>query len=62
MTIREHKHHLGLVFQRLEETHLYLSHDKVDLYSKSMDCLGHLINDLGIHADEDKMQRIREWQ
>ena len=55
MTIREHEHHLGLVFQRLEEACLYLSHNKVDLYSKSMDCLGHLIDDLGIHADEDKM-------
>ena len=62
MTVREHEHHLGLVFQRLEEARLYLSHDKVDLYSKSMDCLGRLINDLGIHANEDKMQHIREWQ
>ena len=26
-----------------------------------MDCLGHIINDQGIHADLDKMARIREW-
>ena len=29
MTIREHEHHLGLVFQRLEEACLYLSHNNV---------------------------------
>ena len=34
----------------------------MDLYSKSMDCLGHLIENLGIHADEDKMQHIIEWR
>ena len=61
-TLREHEHHLELVFKRLETAQLYLSHDKVDLYSKSTDCLGHLINDQGVHADSDKMQRIREWR
>ena len=61
-TLREHKHQLGLVFKRLESAQLYLSRDKVDLYSKSMDCLGHLINDQGVHADSDKMQHIREWR
>ena len=60
-TLREHEHHLELVFKRLEAARLYLSRDKVDLYSTSMDCLGHLIDDQGVHADSDKMQRIREW-
>ena len=27
-----------------------------------MDCLGHLITDASIHADTDKMQKIRDWQ
>ena len=27
-----------------------------------MDCLGHLITDVGIHADTDKMQKIRDWK
>ena len=61
-TLREHEHHLKLVFKRLESAQLYLSRDKVNIYSKSMDCLGHLINDQGVHADSDKMQRIREWR
>ena len=61
-TLREHEHQLGLVFTRLESAQLYLSCNKVDLYSKSIDCLGHLIDDQGVHADSDKMQCIREWR
>ena len=61
-TLREHEHQLGLVFKRLEAARLYLSRNKVNLYSKSMDCLGHLIDDQGVHADSDKMQHIREWR
>jgi hypothetical protein len=27
-----------------------------------MDCLGHLIDDRGIHADSDKMAHVCEWR
>ena len=27
-----------------------------------MECLGHIIDNRGIHADADKMQHIREWR
>ena len=27
-----------------------------------MDCLGHIIDDQGIHADESKMAQIQEWR
>jgi hypothetical protein len=56
-----HEHHLEVVFSKLREAHMFLSKDKIDLYSKSMDCLGHLIDNQGVHADADKMQRICEW-
>jgi transposase InsO family protein len=61
-SIEEHEEHLDLVFRRLREARLYLSRDKVDLYSKRMDCLGHIITDDGIHASSDKMQTIRDWR
>ena len=61
-TIREHEQHLKAVFDRLREFKLYLKAEKCDLYSMRMECLGHIINDEGIHADEDKMTRIREWR
>ena len=61
-TIEEHQKHLAMVFNKLREAQLYLSCDKVDLYSQSMDCLSHIISDRGIHADTDKMQKIRDWR
>ena len=50
------------MFQQLRDHHLSLSKSKVDLYSKRLECLGHIIDDRGIHADADKMQHIREWR
>jgi len=61
-SIEEHERHLGLVFDKLRKAQLYLEESKLDLYSKRMDCLGHIIDDRGIHADSDKMARVREWR
>ena len=44
-SIEEHKKDLGIVFQRLRDHHLFLSKSKVDLYSKRLECLGHIIDD-----------------
>ena len=59
-SIEEHEEHLRMVFNKLHKAQLYLSWDKVDLYSKRIDCLGHLITDAGIHADMEKMQKIQD--
>ena len=32
------------------------------MFSNNVDCLGHVIDDKGIHAESDKMQCIREWR
>ena len=61
-SIAEHEKHLELVFDKLRKAQLFLEESKLDLYSKRMDCLGHIIDDRGIHADTDKMLRIREWR
>ena len=52
----------GLVLQQLRETHFFLSKSRVDLFSKNVDCLGHVIDDKGIHTESDKMQHIRVWR
>ena len=44
-SIKEHEKHLGIVFQWLRDHHLFLSQSKVDLYSKRLECLGHIIDD-----------------
>ena len=60
-TVEEHESHLKQVFDVLRAQSLYLSASKVDLYSNSMDCLGHRIDDRGLHADSDKMKSVRNW-
>ena len=44
-SIEEHKKHLGIVFQWLRDHRLFLSKSKVDLYSKRLECLSHIIDD-----------------
>jgi Reverse transcriptase (RNA-dependent DNA polymerase) len=61
-SIEEHDRHLGIVFYILRKNHCFLSKKKVDLYSERMECLSHIIDDRGIHADADMMQRVREWR
>ena len=55
-SIQEHIEHIMKVLQRLRESQFYLSRAKLDLFSDKTDCLGHVIDDNGIHAELDKMQ------
>lgn len=61
-SIEEHERHLSEVFDVLRKAKFYLSSTKFDLYSERMDCLGHIIDDDGIHVDGEKMQCIRDWR
>ena len=61
-SIREHIEHIMKVLQQLRELQFYLSRSKLDLFSDKTDCLGHVIDENGIHAELDKMQWIREWR
>jgi hypothetical protein len=61
-TEEDHNRHLHIVFSRLRENELYLKWSKCDLYSKRMDCLGHIIDDDRIHPAHDKLNQIVEWR
>ena len=61
-SIREHIEHIMKVLQWLRESQFYLSKSKLDLFSDKTDCLGHVIDDNGIHAELDKMWCIMEWK
>jgi hypothetical protein len=61
-TTEEHEQHLHLVFNKIKEAQFYLQAEKCDLYAEQVDCLGHIIDDKGLHADADKMARIRDWR
>lgn len=60
-TIEEHQKHLRIIFEQLWRETLYLKWKKCELYAKRVDCLGYIIDDDGLHANEDKLLRIIEW-
>ena len=55
-SIQEHIEHIMKVLQRLRESQFYLSRSKLDLFSDNTDCLGHVIDDNGIHTELVKMR------
>lgn len=61
-SVEEHERHLGLVMDRIKQYDFYLKESKVELYAERMDCLGHVIDEKGLHADADKMSKIRDWR
>ena len=60
-TLENHNRDLEYVLQKLHKNRLFIETGKCNLYSMSMDCLGHRIDDCGLHVDTDKMARVREW-
>ena len=60
-SLDDHEKHLEIAFRVLQEHRLFLSCSKCNLYSEDMDCLGHQIDDQGLHANSDKMPWICEW-
>ncbi|KEP44919.1 putative Pol polyprotein/retrotransposon, partial [Rhizoctonia solani 123E] len=60
-TIEEHERLMQVVVDILTKVQLHLSGKKCDLYVDKMECLGHVIDHEGIHADTDKMSVLRSW-
>jgi len=56
-SVQEHQKHLGMVFKKLREHKLYLREEKRELYVAKVNCLGHMIDEKGLHADADKWPR-----
>jgi len=59
--VQEHQKHLGLVFKKLKEHKLYLREEKCELFMTKVNCLGHMIDEKGLHMDADKMAKICDW-
>lgn len=49
------------MFAHLCEHKFYLKEDKWELSADMVDCLGHMIDEKGLHADPDTMAKICEW-
>ena len=61
-TLEEYELHLQTIFQILEEADFHLEQEKCNLYTEKLDCLGHIIDQRGIHANKDKVSQIRNWR
>lgn len=61
-TIKDHERHLRIIMDILRDAEMTLNPKKCNFYSERMDCLGHIIDDEGIHADANKMAQIQEWR
>jgi len=60
-SVQEHQKHLGMVFRKLREHELYLREEKCELFVAKVNCLGHMIDEKGLHADAEKMAKIHDW-
>jgi RNase H-like domain found in reverse transcriptase len=59
--VEEHQQHLKNVFTWLCKCRFYMRVDKCELFAERINCLGHIIDDKGLHADADKMAKIHYW-
>ena len=49
------------VLKKLKEHELYLKEEKCQLFMTKVNCLGHMIDEKGLHVDADKMAKICDW-
>lgn len=57
----EHLHHMRLVFQILASNKQFLKKSKCCLVKFQIACLGYIITQDGVHADESKILVVLEW-
>jgi len=61
-TIEEHNKWLLWVYSRLKVKRLYISRKKFDPFAPVLDILGCKVDTHGVHADSDKLAKLRDWQ
>ncbi|GJR80240.1 putative reverse transcriptase domain-containing protein [Tanacetum coccineum] len=57
----EHKKHLKIILELLKNEQLYAKFSKCDFWLESVQFLGHVINNKGVHVDPAKVEAIRNW-
>jgi hypothetical protein len=60
-TAEEHEEHLRITRNILLDAKLYLSKKKIFLFTESVDCLGFIVDDDGIHPDPEKLRAVEDW-
>ncbi|GJT04915.1 putative reverse transcriptase domain-containing protein [Tanacetum coccineum] len=57
----EHEKHLKIILELLKKEQLYAKFLKCDVWLESVQFLGHMINNKGVHVDPAKVEAIRNW-
>ncbi|GJY09105.1 putative reverse transcriptase domain-containing protein [Tanacetum coccineum] len=57
----EHKRHLKIILKLLKNEQLYAKFSKCDFWLESVQFLGRVINNKGVHVDPTKVEAIRNW-
>ncbi|GKA02812.1 putative reverse transcriptase domain-containing protein [Tanacetum coccineum] len=58
---KEHKNHLKIVLELLKKERLYGKFSKCDFWLDSVQFLGHVIDQNGVHVDPAKIDAIKNW-
>ncbi|GJZ13780.1 putative reverse transcriptase domain-containing protein [Tanacetum coccineum] len=57
----EHEKYLKIILKLLKKEQLYAKFSKYDFWLESVQFLGHVINNKGVHVDPAKVEAIRNW-
>ncbi|GJW18864.1 putative reverse transcriptase domain-containing protein [Tanacetum coccineum] len=57
----EHEKHLKTILELLKNEQLYAKFSKCDFWLESVQFLGYVINNKGVHVDPAKVEAIRNW-
>ncbi|GKC05872.1 putative reverse transcriptase domain-containing protein [Tanacetum coccineum] len=57
----EHEKHLKIILELLKNEQLYAKLSKCDFWLESVQFLGHVINNKGVHVDPAKIKAIKNW-
>jgi RNase H-like domain found in reverse transcriptase/Reverse transcriptase (RNA-dependent DNA polymerase)/Integrase zinc binding domain/Chromo (CHRromatin Organisation MOdifier) domain len=60
-TLKEHKRHVRLVLQRLQDAGLYLKPSKCEFHTTSTKFLGYILSTDGISMDPAKVESVLSW-
>ena len=57
----EHKEHLKIILQELQEHQLFTKFNKCDLFKDKIQYVGHVVTREGISVDPKKIRAIEYW-
>ena len=60
-TEEDHLRHIAMVCDKLKQAQFYASRKKSEFFAKSIDVLGHVIDDEGLKPAPEKISKIENW-